>query len=82
MKKSALHRLEDWLFGHKYYANIILVKGTQATELTSFIHYTRRAAERHMLAIRDTSSFEYVETVSFRSRHDYLTDKTRLGNIY
>lgn len=69
--ETVLESIIAFLFGHKYYANIIYTKGTTRQELTSFIHHSREEAEQHRRTIEETVSFGFVETISFRSRKDY-----------
>lgn len=57
-----------FLFGRKYYANIIATKGVAKLEICSYIFATRKAAERHRQEIETTMSFLFIETVAFRSR--------------
>lgn len=57
-----------FLFGRKYYANIVATKGTTKQEICSYIFLTRKEADNHRMQIEDTLSFRYVDTVSFRSR--------------
>ncbi|MBR5835199.1 MAG: hypothetical protein IKY66_03450 [Bacteroidales bacterium] len=70
-KKTLLEIIIDFLFGHKYYANVIHVKGTTTRELSCFIFYTKEQAQEHRVTLDETRSFGFVETVSFRSREDY-----------
>ena len=70
-KKSLLQIIFAFIFGHKYYANIIHTKGTSIRELSCFIFSTKQQAEEHRLTLETTRSYGYVETVSFRSREDY-----------
>lgn len=84
MNETVLQRIVAFIFGHKYYANIVQVKGLGGSvELTSFIHPTREDAEKHIRDILETVSYAYVETVSFRSRETYAKvvsqDGTRTG---
>ena len=65
-----------FVFGRKYYANIINTRGTTKCELCSFIFDTPEQAERHRHDIESTRSFRYVTTVTFRSRAQLVTDKT------
>lgn len=69
--ETVLESIIAFLFGHKYYANIILTKGLDKYEITSFIHRSKEDADRHRKAIGATTSFSFVETISFRSRMDY-----------
>lgn len=66
-----IQRILDLLFGQKYYANIINTRGTFKYEISCFIFRTREQAEQHRLSLADNRSFMYIETVSFRSRHEY-----------
>ena len=69
MNTTVLKEVIAFLFGRKYYANIILTKGTTKQEICSFIFANKQAAERHRQDIEKTLAFQYVETISFRSRH-------------
>lgn len=73
MNQSAtiLSSIIDFLLGKKYYVNIIATRGTSKVEMSSFIFNSRDNAERHKTQIASTASFQWVETVSFRSRNDY-----------
>ena len=84
MNETVLQRIVAFIFGHKYNANIVQIKGQGgAVELTSFIHPTKDDANRHIRDIMETLSYYYVETVSFRSRETYVKmvaqDGTRTG---
>lgn len=68
MHSTVFKEIIAFLFGRKYYANIIATKGVAKQEICSYIFATREAAERHRREIDDTLSFRFVETVSFRSR--------------
>lgn len=70
-KETVLESIIAFLFGHKYYINIISTRGTEQDEATSFIHRSREDAEKHRKDIEETLSFRFIETVSFRSRIDY-----------
>lgn len=67
--ESLLGAIVAFIFGHKYYANIINTRGTARFELASFIFTTKEQAEKHRRSLDTTRSYQYVETVSFRSRH-------------
>ena len=72
MNETVLQRIIAFIIGHKYYANIIRIKGMGGTvELTSFIHPSKADAEQHIRDIQGTLSYAYVETISFRSRNEY-----------
>ena len=84
MNETVLQRIVAFIFGHKYYANIINIRGLGGTvELTSFIHPTKEDAKKHINDISQTLSYTYVETVSFRSHNRYVKmvaqDGTRTG---
>lgn len=68
MNSTVLKEIIAFLFGRKYYANIIATRGVAKQEICSYIFATSEAAERHRLEIESTLSFSYVETISFRSR--------------
>ncbi len=71
MKETVLQAIIAFVLGHKYYVNIINTKGTEKCETTSFIHHSRAEADAHRKEIESTSSFLYIETVTFRSRKEY-----------
>ena len=71
MKESVLQAIIAFVFGHKYYANIVNTRGTDKCELTSFIFRTKKEAEKHRKALESTRTFDYIETVTFRSRREY-----------
>lgn len=68
MHSTVLKEIIAFLFGRKYYANVIATKGVAKQEICSYIFVTREAAERHRREIETTLSFNFIETVSFRSR--------------
>lgn len=68
MQTTVLNEIMAFLFGRKYYANIISTRGTTRQEICSYIFPTREAAERHRQEIDTTLSFRYIDTISFRSR--------------
>lgn len=70
-QETVLQSIIAHIFGHKYYANIVNTRGTDRCEISSFIHRSREAAERHRLEIESTRTFLHIETISFRSRKDY-----------
>ena len=72
MKQSLISKIIAFLFGNKYYANIINSIGTNRCEVCNFIFNTKEQAEQHKEAIMGTASFRFIETVSFRSRKDFL----------
>lgn len=60
-----------FILGRKYYANIINTKGTDRIEICSFIFRNKKQALSHKQSIENTSSFAYIETISFRSHKQY-----------
>lgn len=68
---TVLTEIVAFILGRKYYANIIHTRGTNKCEMSSFIFLSRRDADAHRDALDDNRSYRFVETVSFRSRHDY-----------
>lgn len=73
--ETVLTAVIAFIFGHKYYANIINTRGTSHIEMSSFIFSSREDADEHRKVIEETRSYIYVETVSFRSRKELVTDK-------
>lgn len=71
MNYSVLQAIVAFIFGHKYYANIVNTRGTDRFEVASFIFLTKEEAIRHRRSLDTTRSYQYVETVSFRSRIAY-----------
>lgn len=72
MNSTVLKEVIAFLFGRKYYANIIATKGTTKMEICSYIFATKYDADVHRHDIERTLSFQFIETISFRSRRDYL----------
>lgn len=68
---TVLTEIVAFLFGRKYYANIIHTRGTNKCEVSSFIFRSKKEANQHRVALENNLSYKFVETVSFRSRHDY-----------
>ena len=68
---TVLTEIMAFLFGRKYYANIIHTRGTNKCEVSSFIFRSKKEANQHRAALENNLSYKFVETVSFRSRHDY-----------
>jgi hypothetical protein len=71
METTLIGEICAFLFGRKYYANIIATKGTARMEICSRIFRTKAEAEQHKAEIAGTMSFLHVETISFRSRREY-----------
>lgn len=75
--KTVLMAIVEFLLGKKYYANIINTRGTNRNEISSFIFCTRQEAEKHKQELSTTASYQWIETVSFRSRNEYGTTGER-----
>ncbi|EFN91710.1 hypothetical protein ABVC71_09325 [Prevotella amnii] len=71
MQTTVLKEVIAFLFGRKYYANIVATKGTCKKELCSYIFKSREEADKHRADLQTTLSFLFIETVSFRSRKEY-----------
>ena len=71
--ETVLQSILAFILGHKYYVNIINTRGTDRCETTSYIHRSKEEAELHRRDIESTSSYNYIETVSFRSRKLYAS---------
>lgn len=56
------------IFGRRYYANIILVIGTDRFEICNRIFPDKKQAKYHRETIERTASYKWVATVSFRSK--------------
>lgn len=69
--ETVLQRIISFIFGHKYYANIINPRGTEECDLSSFIFRSKEDAMKHRNGLISNRSFMYIETVSFRSHRDY-----------
>lgn len=75
METTVLKEIMAFLLGRKYYANVILTKGTERYEICSYIFRSRESALAHKARIETTLSFRHVETISFRSRNEYPEQK-------
>lgn len=68
---TLLTEIVAFLLGRRYYANIINTKGTNRCEISCYIFRSKEDADRHRDELQANMSFKFIETVSFRSRHDY-----------
>lgn len=71
MQTTFITGIIQHILGRRYYANIINTRGTAKCELACFIFPTKGEAMRHRDRLLANMSYQYVETVSFRSRRDY-----------
>jgi len=76
---TILTEIAAFILGRRYYANIINTNGTDRCEISCYIFRSRKDAEKHRDQLATNMSFRFIETVSFRSRHDYpnLTNYNR-----
>lgn len=72
MNSTVLTEIIAFLLGRKYYANVIITRGVAGHELCSYIFRTKQEAEEHRQQLDTTLSFRFVETISFRSRKEYI----------
>lgn len=71
MESTVFKEIISFILGRKYYANIINTRGVDKCEICSYIFKTQEEAAAHRISINNTMSFNYVETISFRSRRKY-----------
>lgn len=71
MENALIKAILEHLFGKKYYANIINCRGTLKAEMCSYIFLDKKSAYEHRDTLFGNTSFQYIETVSFRSRRNY-----------
>ena len=74
-KKSLIEMIAEFLFGRKYWCNIVNTRGTEKCEMSSFIFGSKAESEKHKERLYANASFMYMETISFRSRKEYKTTK-------
>lgn len=79
MKTTVLKEIMAFLFGRKYYANIVNVKGTVDCELCCYIFSTKEEVEKHRLTLSTSMTYTFVETVSFRSHNIYVDGSKKLN---
>lgn len=72
MQTTVLKEVIAFLFGRKYYANIIGTQGTGKTEICSYIFSTKEDADKHRKELETTRTFLFIETIKFRSYKNYL----------
>lgn len=68
---TVLEKIISHIFGYKYYANIINPVGTFNYEISCFIFRTKKEADEHRESINRMRSFNFIQTISFRSRREY-----------
>lgn len=77
MTTTVIKEIVSFLFGRKYYANIIGTHGVDKQEICSFIFPTKEDAMKHRDDIMTTRTFYFIETISFRSRKYYAIHKDK-----
>lgn len=77
MTQSILQSIISFIFGIKYYANIVCTRGTERYEIASYIFTSRQQADEHRRRVESTRAFEHIETISFRSRKVYSVSVNR-----
>ncbi len=70
-KTTPLELVLSFLFGRKYWVNIVVTRGTSRYEMCSYIFHSRADAEAHKRNVDNGLTFRVVETISFRSRNVY-----------
>lgn len=75
---TILTEIMAFILGRKYYANIIHTRGTNKCEVSSFILRSKKEADGHRDALEGNLSYKFVETVSFRSRREYVNERNAL----
>lgn len=78
-KKSLLTIIIEFLFGTKYYANIINTRGVIRYEICCFIFRSRKSAMEHKQRLESGLSYKYIQTITFRSRKNYPESDFRNG---
>ncbi len=68
---TALTKILEFLFGRKYYANIINTRGTNKFEVSCYIYSSEEEADNYRKDLETNMSYMFVERISFRSRMDY-----------
>lgn len=72
---TVLTEIVAFILGRKYYANIIHTRGTNKCEVSSFIFCNKKEADAHRKALQNNLSYMFVETISFRSRREYSSNR-------
>lgn len=73
-RESLITMLINHLLGRKYFANIVVAAGTYNYDLCSHIFRTKEEAESHKKVLETTRAYNYVETISFRSKNENYKD--------
>ena len=63
MNYSVLQAIAAFLFGHKYYANIVNTRGAERYEIASYIFPSKYEADQHRLRISHGTGTVTLRTV-------------------
>lgn len=77
---TLINAIIEFLFGKKYFANVINTRGTDRCEISSFIFSSIADAQKHRQELSSTASYQWIETISFRSRIDYTSTVKRYNS--
>ena len=67
MRKSVIELIGECLLGKRYYACVVNTRGTSKCEMACYIFDDREAVERYKRGLMDNLSYQWVETITFRS---------------
>lgn len=73
MKQTITEHIKSLLLGRKYYANICYMRGTASVFINDRIFDREEKAAAHAFQLEANSSYGFVQTISFRSRNNYMT---------
>lgn len=71
-KISVIQKLTEMLLGRKYYGVVVGQRGAGLYFLNGTFYRTREEAAAYRRSLDANASYMYIETVSFRSRNDFL----------
>ena len=60
-----------------YYINIVNTKGTNFCQATSHIFKTKQEAEKHKEELIFNASFQFIETIKFKTKRNYDNEETK-----
>ncbi len=79
-KTTPLKEIMAFLFGRKYYANIVNVRGTNECEICAYIFSSEEAVREHIASLNATLTYTFIETITFRSRMVYYDNSRKKLN--
>lgn len=68
---SILSLIVSFLLGHKYYACVLNMSGTNKCEISCFIFKSKREVENYRMQMYNNRSYRIVKVISFRSRQEF-----------